>query len=308
MHTGARAGQAHAGPRRSVCSSAGDTRENVSRVQPTSGRLAPGLSRGVGGGRLGTAPRRQLSSRAGLPSSLERSKLPPARRPARAHTHTPARTKGVLAAPPHTAPQPRAHGAVAAEPRKEGARDGGVDTDGQTDAQAPRRTGGDARGPTGRGYIAGVTLARPGRGGRAPPLLPKRYPGRMSAPDPRGEGRRRARGPAGRAGARSAPGEQRRQVSGGLCSRARLSPPCRSLSPPARGRPRARRRRSPGRPARAPRVGAALGARAGRAPHRRVRARGAGRRELQRHGGRRRPASHPGLARRGSGTAPPGAL
>ena len=46
MHTGARAGQAHAGPQRSVCSSAGDTRENVSRVPPTSGRLAPGLPRG----------------------------------------------------------------------------------------------------------------------------------------------------------------------------------------------------------------------------------------------------------------------
>ena len=162
MHTGARAGQAHAGQRRSVCSSTEDTRENVSRVPPTSGRLAPGLPRGVGGG---TAPRRQLSSRVGLPSSLERSKLPPSRRPVRAHIHTPARTKGVPAAPPHPAPPPRAHGAVAAEPRKEGARDGDVDTDGQTDAQAPRRTRGDARGPTGRGYIAGVTLARPGRGG-----------------------------------------------------------------------------------------------------------------------------------------------
>lgn len=202
----------------------------MSRVPPTSGRLAPGLPRGVGG----TAPRRQLSSRVGLPSSLERSKLPPSRRPVRAHIHTPARTKGVPAAPPHPAPPPRAHGAVAAEPRKEGARDGGVDTDGQTDAQAPRRTRGDARGPTGRGYIAGVTLVRPGRGGG---LL------RCSQSATRVACRRRTRGArgggrslglAGKAGARSAPGEQRRQVSDGLGSRARLSPPGRSLSPPAR--------------------------------------------------------------------------
>lgn len=119
----------------------------------------------------------------------------------------------------------------------------GVDADGQTDAQAPAADGRGRGGPTGREYIAGVTLARPGRGGGL--LRCSRSATRVACRrrTRAGRGAAAARGGlAGRAGARSAPGRQRRQVSGGLGSRARLSHPA-ARSPRPRARPpRARRR------------------------------------------------------------------
>lgn len=152
--------------------------------------LAPGLPLGDRATATGREP--------GPPSSVECSKLPPPRnsRPARVHTLTPRpEQRGVR-------PPPCARGSRGRATKGGRARWRCGQTQRQTDAHAPRplpwRRGRGGRKGThgaprqaarGDGGIAGVTLARPGRG--APPLLPRRAgdPCGLSAQGPRGEGR-----------------------------------------------------------------------------------------------------------------------
>lgn len=279
--------------------------------------LAPGLPLGDRATATGREP--------GPPSSVECSKLPPPTAARRACTHShPGQNK-------EGSGLPRAHGAVAAGPRKAGARDGGVDRhrDRQTPMHHGRCPGGggaaDARGLTGRRdrLPAGTEasrgspwaaqaggLLRCSRGARATRVACRR----------RARGARggcRARCSAGRAGARSAPGERRRQVSCALGSRARLSPPGRpaarsrhARAPPPRARPRAPPPPPEPREAGArPRGRGCAGRGAARAPQRPAGARRPGGGEVHCHPRCRGPSSHPGwrsgLAPRGGGAALP---